>query len=422
MAAGSEAGLGVSEQTLTSVQVKFYSNDSALQTVMEETSFVEAILVESLLTPGLQTSVKFHSFMQHKKVKNLEKLKGQIADITIKRPLLSQVNMRDEMNVTQRLYRLEKRKPLDYNNEEFTIQFCDQTLLTDAENLVSWSWKCATPTQITEEVLRRCARARIGVMEGSSPARDYFADNIHPFQVVSQQADVALAPGDDPSFVHFMTYENMPQGSGDPRGLHHFRSLKTMAQQTPKYEFVYADTAVQGKYTAIGRGANGLKRFAILSHSFPADFDVLSDILNGVDGDGKSVLIYRPADKIISLLGGKGGPCGVGQQNISEAISNANNPSLEGCPTDVERHLLKRQARMNLLSEDDIALRITVPWMTDIHAGDVIRVFIPHKFSDEPNYGSGDYLIASLVHNIRAGGYSTITMDCVSETVSRGEL
>lgn len=419
---GNSIDLATADQTLTYARLNFYTDSNGIGRSMDETSFVEATMVESLLTPGLQTSLKFHSFTKTEFKKDLEKLKGQVVDFTITRPILNQVNIRSEMNITQRLFRLEKRSMLDNNNEEFTIQLCDQTLLTDADTLVSWSWKCATPTQITEEVLRRCAKARIGIMEGSRPLRDYFADNIHPFQVVSQQADVALASGDDPSFVHFMTFENMPEGSGDPRGLHHFRSLKQMAQQRPKYEYIRADTGYSGKYSSISYAPDGLRRFAIMSLSFPADFDMLSDVLNGVDGDGKSLLIFRPADKVISLLGNKGGPCGVGAQNISEAISNKNNPSLEGCPTDVEKHLLIRQARMNLLSENDVALRITVPWVTDLHAGDVIRVKIPNPVTGEDSYGSGDYLIATLVHNIRQGGYSTITMDCVSETVSRGEL
>jgi len=405
--------------TLVDFEFAIY-NDGLQRELFADTTPVEITMVESLLTPGLQTSVKFHSFKKTDNVKNLDKLKDIVADIKIRRPILSLINHSTEMNITQRIYRLEKRRMLDINNEEYILQLCDQTLLTDAENLVSWSWKCSTPTQITSEVLRRCAKAKLGIMEGSYPARDYFADNIHPFQVVTQQEDVALAPGDDPSFVHFMTYEGMRAGSGDPRGLHHFRSLKRMAQQEPSYVFAVAEIGYDGKYSSMGV-FNNKKTFTIMEHSFPADFDLLSDILNGVGGGGKSLLIFRPADKVISLLGNKGGPCGVGAQDLSEAFSNANNPSLEGCPTDVEKHLLKRQARMNLLSENDVALRITVPWMTNLHVGQTIEIKIPHP-SGEENYGSGKYLIASLVHNIRTGGYSTITMDCVSESVSRGEL
>jgi hypothetical protein len=420
MAVSTGSDLGNSERTLTSLEVKFY--DESVTRLLKDTSFVECTLVESLLTPFLQTSLKFHSFNHIEEgPKILELFKNKIVDIKVKRPILADAGIRDEMNITQRLYRLDSRKPLDFNNEEFQLRLCDQTLLTDAKNLVSHSWKCSTPTQVTQEVLTRCADARLGIMEASQPPRDYIADNIHPFQVVSQQADVALASGDDPSFVHFMTYEGMSEGSGDPRGLHHFRSLKRMAQGAPKYQYIHADSGYDGKYSSIQQLSNGLRQFAIMNHSFPADFDVLSDILNGVGG-GKSLLIYRPADKIVSLLGFKGGPCGVGGQNFSQVFSDLQNPSLEGCPTNVEKYMLLRQARMNLLSEGDIALRMTVPWTTGIHAGDIIRVLIPHKPSGASNYGSGDYLISSIVHNIRAGGYSTITMDCVSETVGRGEL
>jgi hypothetical protein len=65
---------------------------------------------------------------------------------------------------------------------------------------------------------------------------------------------------------------------------------------------------------------------------------------------------------------------------------------------------------------------MTVPWNPMLHAGKVVRVKL---FNREKigvyNYGSGDYLISSLVHTIKRGGMATTTLDCVSETVGNGE-
>jgi hypothetical protein len=93
----------------------------------------------------------------------------------------------------------------------------------------------------------------------------------------------------------------------------------------------------------------------------------------------------------------------------------------DSCNFDVENHLLKRQARMNLLEQDKVALRLTVPWNPIYHAGKVITIKLHNK--NEPGvflYGSGDYLISSMVHTVKRGGFSTTTMDCVSTTTGQG--
>jgi hypothetical protein len=54
---------------------------------------------------------------------------------------------------------------------------------------------------VVSDVLVNCAGAINPDIEPSLPARDYIAENIHPFQVVNQQAEVALAGGNDPSFL-----------------------------------------------------------------------------------------------------------------------------------------------------------------------------------------------------------------------------
>jgi len=414
-----------SERTLTKVIVEF---DRDLIPELEELSVVEVTMVESLLTPGLQTSIKFQNFHQYSrdgKVKSLEKFKGAACRITIERPILDDAGMQHTLIFAQRVYRLEKRGLINYNNEEFTLHLCDDTLLNDAKNLVSKSWVCTTPTDVVEHVLRNCVNAKTVETEPSSPARDYIAENIHPFQVVTQQEDVALAAGNDPSFFHFMTYRNF--NGFDCRGTHHFESLHRMAKKPTILTLLDSEASTVGKYSSFAKASDGNGRsvnaIPMLTYSFPADFDLLQDILNGVEGDGNSLIAINPYKGQFSLFGNKTRGCGVGGYNAKESQTNQGSTAV-GCPVPADQYLLKRQARVGLLDDEDVAFRTTVPWVPQLHVGETINVLLRNKNSEgiEYNYGSGKYLISAMVHNVKNGGYSTTTLDCVSETVSRGEL
>ena len=282
------------------------------------------------------------------------------------------------------------------------------TLLNDASTLVSRSWKCESPSSVVSYVLQHCAGASNPEIEPSGMPRDYIAENIHPFQVVQQQAQAALADGNDPSFVHFMTYRNY--------GTHYFRSLNFMTRQPPVAEFFPTEVGAEHGYA---------DPRLIMTHSFPCDFDLLSDILNGLDENGvdiNSLAIFNPVLKSFSLLGNQALGCGMGGGVIKSSLSNSGSAAQQNmCPDYVEQFLLKRQARMSLLEQDKIALRIQVPWQPRLHAGDVIRLTIGNKSApDTLIYGSGDYLIVSLTHNIRLGGVGSVTMDCVSVTAGKG--
>lgn len=262
-------------------------------------------------------------------------------------------------------------------------------------------------------------------MDSASPARDYIAENIHPFQVVVQQANVAL-DGDDPSFVHFMTYKN--------NGTHHFKSLKKLCRGSVSSgnQFYYNDGGGESKYSY-----NANKQAAI-TFMFPCDFDLLSDILNGVDESGQninSLTTVNPLNMAMQLfgMGGGGGgglmsgSCGVGSGNAKQSVTNKGTAKDQGgCETDVEKHLLKRQARMGLLEKDKIALRMTTAWRPDIHVGDLIGLNWQNNRNSRNGagggvvYGSGTYLVTALTHKIMHGGFATTTMDCVAQTAGGG--
>lgn len=398
---------------LTSFQVDFSEN--VPDNLFNDLSCAEITMTESLLTPGLQTSVKFQSTVSNFFQKFLDDFRSSVVNITLRRPILEVYGKPSIMEVSSRIYRLDNRKLISDNIEEFTLHGCDDTLLTDASNLVSKSWKCVTPSSIVSEVLSTCIGAKTKIVEGSGPARDYIAENIHPFQVINQQADVALASGNDPSFVHYMTYEGFSRN--DPRGTHHFKSLKSLTSgNSGVAEFYSQETGVNAGYG---------NPQSIMLYSFPCDFDILSDILNGVGLDGSllsSITTINPMLKAISLLGNKTAGCGNGRGKFMTSFTNINSSKdQDSCDTDVEKHLLLRQARMSLLEEDKIALRLTVPWNPVLHAGKMIEVYIANKeLGNHNNYGSGLYLIHSMTHNIRNGGYGITTMDCVARSVGRG--
>lgn len=394
-----------SQEALASIKLEF---EGINPYIVEDFTPMEVILGESLLTPGLQTSVRVHSYFQGVPVKNLDEFKAKGMGIIIDRPILEKFNFPPELIVSQTTYRLDNRKMINNSVEEFVLHACDQTLLDDAATLVSKMWNCETPSNVVNEVLRSCAGAKSLDIEQSGPRRDYVAENIHPFQVVNQQANVALANGDDPSFIHYMTYENL--------GTHHFRSLYSLTKQSSVATFHFSETGAQQGYGNPN---------AIMTHMFPCDFDLLSDVLNGVNAKGQdisSLVVTNPLVKRISIFGNKTIGCGIGGGVPKISFSNKGSEKEQNaCPDYAYLYIQKRQARMTLLEQDKIALRITVPWNPILHAGKIITLDLKNRTNPElKDYGSGDYLIVNLSHRILYGGRSTTVMDCVSRTVGDG--
>jgi hypothetical protein len=383
-------------------EVQFFSTNG-IPLALNDFTYNEIILGESLLTPGLQTSVICHSYKNNIPKKDFDALKGAIVTVKAFNPSINSA----PLITGQRVYRLENRNQIDHNNEELTIRACDPTMLTNAINLVSKSWKCATPTTVVDYVLRSCLGARSIDTIPSGPGRDYIAENIHPFQVIAQQSNVAL-DGDDPSFLHYMTYEN--------GGTHHFKSLKSLTRQSPVFAFTPTET---GSITGYGNPNS------IMSYTFPCDFDLLSDLLNGIGPNGEnisSIILYNEKSKTFSLLGNQTIGCGVGGGPAKLAKTNEKTEKQQdSCNDGIKNSLLLRQARMSLLENDKIALRMTVPFNPLLNAGKVVRAIFPNKEGPGVlNYGSGNYMILHLMHNIKRGGYATTTISCVSDTTGNG--
>ncbi|NDB61169.1 hypothetical protein EB001_22420 [bacterium] len=386
----------------------------------EQTTCKEITLTESLLTPGLQTSATFQSQIYgNRTFKNWDATKQQNMNLQMSDQLASQTQgeFGRQMSVNQTIYRLDNREfqPTNVSNvEEMTFHACDNTLLEDSKTLVSKGWKCTTPDQIVSYVLTSCVGAQNPDVQSCNPTRDYVAELIHPFQVVAQCANMAL-DGEDPSFIHYMTYGNGSQWIPT----HHFRSLKYLSSQSIKKTFEFSTSGTRGK-----QGYNDPSNLNQAIHfMFPCDYDLLSDLLNGVGAGGQNInalMTMNPFNAQGSFLNGNMQAC-VKNGNLKISMTNKDTAQKKGgCESDVEKYLLRRQARMGLLEKDKVALRLVVHWTPSLHAGDVIYFRWKDKYNGSELYGSGSYLISSMTHRVQMGGYSTTTLDCVSTTVGQG--
>lgn len=390
------------------------STQSEINNILQELSIVEFSLSESLLSPTLEASVTVQNARHLGFVKNLDKFAYATMTIDLNRDILKVWNpdIDSTMQASLKIHSINQRVPVSYQYDQFTINACDDTLLINADRLVSKSWHCVPPSQIVSDILSNCIGAPRIEIETATPNRTYFAENIHPFQAISEQSDVALASNNDPSFLHFMTFEN--------GGIHKFQSLQNMVKQPLTFSFYYKEKALN---PAIPTYADPT---AIMSYEFPCDYDILLDLLNAVDlqgNDQTSLIVINPFNGIQSILGNQRLGCGQGGPQTQATFTNKESANGEdNCETDVEKYKLRRQARLNLLEPDKIPLRITVPFNPLLHVGKMIFVKIPNKQGTEvvPDYGSGNYLISSLTHNVKKGGFGVTILDCVSESVGFG--
>lgn len=400
--------------------VKMVVSIDANEKLFEEFSLVELSLTESMMSPTLQTKLKVQSFRHNGYVKNWDEIANQKINIELQRPILADKGHNDTLTVENVVYRVENREPHSDQIDFFTINGIDRTALLNASKRMSKSWKCTPPHAIVGDALANCVGADNMYLEQSIPNRTYFAENIHPYQVVAQQADVALAGGNDPSFFHFMTYENIT-------GTHRFESLYEMTRKEKVWSYVYSE---KGDVSRTWEDIH-----ATLKYSNPCDYDTLSDAMNGIDPSTgtnmQSLMVINPFNGAYGLLGGDETGCGMGQPGLDCNVQFTNKLSAEAegnCEIDVERHKLTRTARIGLLDADKIPYRATVAFNPNLHVGQMVELvnlnkqFIGDQLQVAIDYGSGLYLIVGLTHRINAGGFGTTTIDCVSQSVGiRGQ-
>lgn len=367
--------------------------------LLEETSVLQVTQSESILSPAAYTTATIQATSHTDQTRNLDEFKGRILTIKSANP-----NILDGSEVTnqQIVYRMEKRKPINNFVEQFQLLACDPSLLNNAQRRISNYYQCQTPTAVAASAFA-CMGVTNYISEESAPARDYQAANIHPFQVLAEQADVALYNG-DPSFLHFATFLN--------GGTHYFRSVKAMAAASPVWTYTYSE---HGAASLLGNPNN------IMAYEFPCDFDLLADMMNGITPGGisASTIAINPLTATMSLVNGDLTACGgMGGALVNSVVTDTG--STDTCGTVPENYMSLRQARLSLIQPDKIAMKIVVPYNPFIHAGNMISVRLINKVNGELNYGSGEYLIVNLQNVLKSGGYAVTLMDLVSNSVGEG--
>lgn len=393
--------------------------------IPEDTTVKEVIVGESLLNPSVHCAVTLQSAIYNPVGKTWDRYKGQqmslyVTDKDYKIRTGSSTDNIREMRVNQTVYRCDNRHFSSLNTgqiEDLTLHTIDDSVLKDASTIMTKSWQCTTPSQVVREALRSVgvsgSRARV---TGSGPAKNYVAESIHPFQVIQQQANMALWNGDDPSYLHYMTFN---ENTGE--NIHNFRALAELIRMggnnvNNMYTIYGADTAISGN-KSFSDGYN-----VAVNYSFPCDYDLLSDILNGIGPQGQNLNggnVFNLASGAVNAIGS------LLQGNVASAANFAVGMTTKGtsqnqnvCDSEIEKWLIRRKARMGLLEKDKIALRVTVPWSPWLHVGNVFYFKWINRFDARvPVYGSRAYMIVHLTHNIQFGGYATTTLDCIANTL-----
>jgi len=209
------------------------------------------------------------------------------------------------------------------------------------------------------------------------------------------------------------------------QNIHNFRALGElfkMGRKSSLYTIYASDTAIAG-----GKSFTDSTSFArdwnvAITYNFPCDYDILSDILNGIGPQGQNLNAVKTFNPSSGVFGGFGsfmqGNLGSITNSLFSTSSKGTSKQQNVCDSEVEKWLLKRQARMGLLEKDKITFRVTVPWSPWLHVGQMFRFQWDNRYDPtQKTYGTRDYLIVHLTHNIQFGGYAVTTLDCIANTI-----
>lgn len=365
--------------------------------MLQDQTFTQVTLTESLLSPSLMTQIHIQDVIMSPILKIYDEYKGKNFILSATNPNIPGI----QIDVNNVIYRIQERKPFDRNFEFYKLVATDKSLLLNQTKRISKQYYKQNPSAIVSDALNVLGITSKNI-EQTTPIRDYVARNVHPFEVVYDQANYALAKDNDPSLLHYMTYEN--------NGTHHFRSIKQLTKQNVKSRFVYEDK---------GSGNILMKPYVILTYEFPCEFDLLSDLMNGVGKNGSTAIAVNTVKSMFNSFGSLGNAV-LGNQLSTSTFSNKGSTD-HSSETNFEASQQLRPARLALLNSDRISLRMSVPFNPQLHAGDMIYAHFPtNQVGVEFEFGTGDYMIVSLTHNLRIGGYGITTLDCVARTVGSG--
>lgn len=392
--------------------------------LVSELSVTDVYVHESILSPTLQMSINcqdtshiIKNYFHYKANKEGEMpnvtftLKNLTQDTVVSGPRGDKTIDAELPINNMRIYRMDNRRPVSYHIDEFTLHLCSPTTINNLKARMSDFYKMKELSKIVNDAMESAGLKQYNrEIEKTDLKRDYISNNQHPYQVISEIADMATKH-QRAQFLHFMTCENVS-------GKQYFTSIKKLIDQKPIFDFAYSEKGLNQTFLAND----------IMTYEFPCEFDTLLDLTSGIidnkkdyDDHKPSMVSINPFDGGIYLVDGKifkgratkgfGGVLNAGAwsnlNNFEAPYSNANEPS------EVEKYLHRRTENLSAFHRENINLKMVVPFNPKMHVGKTITATFFSKREGEKNYGSGKYLIAHLTHNVKVGGYSTTTMECI---------
>lgn len=387
--------------------------------IFGELSLNDVYVYESLLSPMPTITLKVTDTTHL--IKNLYnwKMKGNQppnVKINLLNPYIEDTLKRNLLIDNMKIYRIDGRKPINYHTEEFNIHIIHGTAFNNQIARMSDYYKKTELSRIVEDAFQSLGVTSASEAEKTEIIRNYMSNNQHPFQVISEIADMSMI-GNRAPFLHYMTLENIV-------GKHYFKSLNSLVVKN-KVTGTY-------KYNEKGFNKQLVDPYNIMSYEFPCDFDTLLDLSGGIvhnydlyKDHKPSMVSINPFDSEVYLVDGKSHGSrttqGFGGVLNTGAWSNINmfedsKGGIADQPSQVEKYLHRRSEILSFLHRERVDLKITIPFTPERHVGDKINVeFFSKRIGngDQKDFGSGEYLVVHMTHNIKVGAYGTSTLECI---------
>lgn len=398
---------------------------------------------ESILSPTVQISITFLDTIHVIKNFIQYKIKGgemPNMSMTVINPRFNIEGGNHVHSVTRdaelpinnfKVYRMDSRRPLNYHMEQYTLHLCSPSIIKNQIYRMSHFYKMKELSKVVEDAMDSAGiKKNVRFIEKTDLKRDYISNNQHPFQVISEIADMSMKD-QHAQFLHYMTTEEV-------QGKHYFVSLKHLIKRADGKNF-----KGDFQYSYNEKGANETFYIDdIMTYEFPCDFDTLLDLSGGIihnKADHKnhkpSMVSINPFDGGVFMVDGKihgdnklrgfGGALNAGawsNKNNFESVKTsgtfigATTTGDASRPSGVEKYLHKRTENITFLHREKIDLKIVVPFNPTLHAGNLIDVSFfskREKGTKNKNYGSGIYLIVHLTHDVKVGNYGTSIFECI---------
>lgn len=310
------------------------------------------------------------------------------------------------------IYRMDSRKlNANYHTEDYNLYLCPETTFKNLKARMSDFYRRKSLNTIVQDALSAAGITNHDV-ESTQLRRNYITNNQHPFQVISDISEMAYkSSGGDiwTQYLHYMTFE-------EKKGKHYWKSLDSLINGSVKKRYVYHEK---------GLNRQRITDDGIIGFEFPCDFDALLEMSSGVLYNEKDRKLHKPSmvsidpfTSSVFLIDGvsHGDKAKMGLGGTLNAGGWSNLNTIGDVPTEIEKWFHKRNEPLVFLHKENTNLRIIVPFNPKIHVGENIVAMFYTKSTEqekrpEADFGSGQYLVTHVRHNIKIGEFSTTVYD-----------